>query len=246
MSATRKRFAGLRELASGALVGDTEAGLDSLLSSCQYTAMTSPQLRSVHDRQRESTRNAILDSAMVMLREEPALTLSHEAIALRSGIAARTVYRHFPTRGNLVGALWERIRDETGTRWPTTEADIAPSVRAQFAQFEKHETLVRASIVASATTDYPAHGSAEGRAAFGESLTAVIRGLSPAEGKRLVAMCVAMYSAPFWQMLRDRGKLSAEEARNAAAMALEAVISGAKARARVRKPRRTNHKEKRP
>jgi AcrR family transcriptional regulator len=183
---------------------------------------------------------------MRMLREEPASTVSHEAIADRSGIAARTVYRHFPTRGHLGGALWARIRDETGTRWPTTEADIALAVRAQFAQFEKHEAFVRASIVASATTAYTVHGSAEGRAAFQQSLAAVTRDLSPAESRRLVAVCVAMYSAPFWQMLRDRGKLSAEEARDAAATAFEAVISAAKARARVRKRKPTLHKETRP
>ena len=208
--------------------------------------MTSPQARSAHDRQRESTRKAILDSAMTMLREEPASTISHEAIADRSGIAARTVYRHFPTRGHLGAALWARIRDETGTRWPTTEADIAPAVRAQFAVFEKHATFVRATTFASSTTDARAHGSAEGRAAFGQSLAAVTRDLSPAEGRRLIAVCVAIYSAPFWQMLRDRGKLSAPEARDAAATALETVISAAKNRTRVRKPRSTNHKETRP
>ena len=183
---------------------------------------------------------------MRMLREDPASTVSHEAIAVRSGIAPRTVYRHFPTRGNLAGALWARMRDETGTRWPTTEADIAPSVRAQFAQFEEHATFVRASIVTPAMADYQAHGSAEGRAAFQQSLAAVTRDLSPAESRSLIAVCVAMYSAPFWQMLRDRGKLSAEEARQAAATAFEAVISAAKARARVLKRKPTIHKEKRP
>ena len=208
--------------------------------------MTSPQLRSAHDRQRESTRNAILDSAMRMLREEPASTVSHEAIADRSGIAPRTVYRHFPTRGHLGGALWARIRDETGTRWPTTEADITPSVRAQFAQFEKHEKFVRASMAASATADYREHGFAEGRAAFQQALATVTRDLSPTERRRLVAICVAMYSAPFWQMLRDRGKLPPEEASEAAVTAFEAVISAAKARARVRKRKPTLHKETRP
>lgn len=183
---------------------------------------------------------------MTMLREEPASTISHEAVADRSGIAARTVYRHFPTRGHLGAALWARIRDETGTRWPTTEADIAPAVRAQFAVFEKHAAFVRATLFASSTTDARAHGSAEGRAAFGQSLAAVTRDLSPADGRHLIATCVAMYSAPFWQMLRDRGKLSALEAREAAATALEAVISAAKHRARVRKPRSTDHQESRP
>lgn len=208
--------------------------------------MTSPKARSAHDRQRESTRTAILDGAMAILREDPASTISHEAIADRSGIAARTVYRHFPTRGHLGAALWARIRDETGTRWPTTEADIGPSVRAQFAQFEKHETFVRASMFATATAEYRVHGSAEGRAAFGQSLATVTRDLPPAESKRLIAICMAMYSAPFWQMLRDRGMLSAVEAREAAATALEAVIASAKDRARVRKPRSTNDREARP
>jgi AcrR family transcriptional regulator len=205
--------------------------------------MTSLPLQSAHIRQRESTRKAILDTATRMLHDDPASPVSHEAIADRSGIAARTVYRHFPTRGHLGGALWGRMRDETGTRWPATEADIAPSVRAQFAQFEEHEAFVRASIVTPAMANYQAHGSAEGRAAFQQSLATVTRDLSPAERRRLVAICVAIYSAPFWQMLRDRGKLSAEEAREAAATAFDAVISAAKARARARKRKPTLRKE---
>jgi AcrR family transcriptional regulator len=179
-----------------------------------------------------------------MLREKPESAISHEAIANRSGIAARTVYRHFPTRGHLGAALWARMRDETGTRWPTTEANIARSVRAQFAQFEKHQTFVRASILTPAMAQYQAHGSAEGRAAFQQSLAAVTRDLSAAERRRLIAVCVAIYSAPFWQMLRDRGKLSAEEAQQAAATAFEAVISAARARARAGKRKPILHQEK--
>lgn len=166
-----------------------------------------------------------------MLRDEPAEPFSHEAIAVRTGIAARTVYRHFPTRADLVGALWARLREDTGTRWPTTEADIAPATRAQFGQFEAHAALVRASIVASATADYPVHGSAEGRAAFRQSLAEVLTRLPAAEADRVVALCVAIYSAPFWQMLRDRGQLSGADAAEAATSAMDAVIAAAHARA---------------
>jgi len=105
---------------------------------------------------------------------------------------------------------------------------------------------VRATMFALATAEARTHGSVEGRAAFGQSLAAVTRGLSPAEGRRLLAVCMAIYSAPFWQMLRDRGKLSPLEAREAAAMALDTVISAAKNRTRVRKPRSTTNKETRP
>ena len=192
--------------------------------------MTQPKL-SAHERQRAVTRRAILDAALALLRDEPLEPFSHETIAARTGIAARTVYRHFPARADLIGALWQRLRDETGTRWPASEAEIGPAVRAQFGQFEAHAALVRASIVASGTTNYAAHGSAEGRAAFRHSLAAVLQAMPPAEGDRLVATCVGIYSAPFWQMLRDRGRLSGEDAAAAAAAALEAVIAAARARA---------------
>jgi AcrR family transcriptional regulator len=192
----------------------------------------SSEPKSPRIRQLEATRASILDAALAMLRDEPFEHFSHEAAAQRAGVAARTAYRHFPTRADLVRALWERLRDETGTHWPSTEAEILPATRAQFATFEAHSALVRASIVAAASTNYPAHGSTEGRAAFRKSLADITAGLPPDEADRLVAVCVAIYSAPFWQMLRDRGQLSNEQAAEAAAWALGALLDAARGRAR--------------
>jgi AcrR family transcriptional regulator len=168
---------------------------------------------------------------MRMLREEAGIPFSHEAVAERAGVAARTVFRHFPTRHDLTGALWERLRDETGTRWPSTEAEIVPMIRRLFDQFEQHAALVRTSLITAASSGYPVHGSAEGRAAFRRSLAALLEELRPADGDQVVATAVAIYSAPFWQMLRDRGQLSAEDAREAAATAINATIGSARARA---------------
>ena len=193
--------------------------------------MTTPDLRAPAARQRAATREAILDAALRMLRDEPTAPFSHETVAERAGVAARTVYRHFPARLDLTGALWERLRDSMGTRWPASENGILPAIRLLFDQFEAHATLTRASITAAASTGYPVHGSAEGRAAFRRSLAVLLAALPPAEGDRLVASCLAIYSAPFWQMLRDRGQLSAEEAREAAAAALQAVLDAARRRA---------------
>jgi AcrR family transcriptional regulator len=198
--------------------------------------MTGAPLASAATRQRAATRRAILDSALRMLRDEVDIPLSHDAVAERAGVAARTVFRHFPTRHDLTGALWERLRDETGTRWPSTEREIVPMLRGLFDQFERHEALVRNSLRTSASSGYAVHGSAEGRAAFRRSLAALIADLPRADGDRLVATAVAIYSAPFWQMLRDRGQLSAKDAREAAAIAMDATIAAAGAR--VRRARR--------
>ena len=183
------------------------------------------------ERQRAATRQAILDAAMRLLREQPTTPFSHETVADRARVAARTVYRHFPARADLTLALWERIRDTTGTRWPRREAEILPALRATFAQFEEHEALTRAAITAAASTGHPVHGAAEGRAAFREALADLLAILPPAEGDRVVAACLAVYSAPFWQMLRDRGQLAAVDACEAGVTAMDAVLTAARARA---------------
>jgi AcrR family transcriptional regulator len=193
--------------------------------------MSDRDVLSPAERQRAATRQAILDAALRLVREEPGVPFSHEAVAERAAVAARTVYRHFPARADLSRALWERIRDTTGTRWPRTEAAILPALRVTFEQFEAHEALTRAAIAAAASTGYPVHGSAEGRAAFREALADLLAVLPPDEGDHLVATCLAIYSAPFWQMLRDRGQLSAAGAREAGVAALAAVLSAARARA---------------
>jgi AcrR family transcriptional regulator len=196
--------------------------------------MHHPAVLSPAERQRATTRQAILDAAFRMLLEAPTTSFSHEAVAEWAGVAARTVYRHFPARADLTLALWERIRDTTGTRWPRREAEILPALRVTFDQFEERALLTRAVIAAAANTSHSVHGSAEGRAAFRRSLAAILGGLSAEEGDRLVGACLAIYSAPFWQMLRDRGQLSPAEAREAGAVAMEALLTAARARAALR------------
>ena len=182
------------------------------------------------ERQRAATRQAILDAALRLLREEPTAPFSHEAVAERATVAPRTVYRHFPARADLTRALWERIRDTTGTRWPRTEATILSALRVTFEQFDEHEALTRAVIASATHTNQPVHGSAEGRSAFREALANLLGVLPPDEGDRLVAACLAIYSAPFWQMLRDRGQISGEDARTAGVTVMGAVLTAARTR----------------
>ena len=201
--------------------------------------MDSTGPRRAAERQRASTRQAILDAALALMREQPTEPFTHEAVAERAAVSARTVYRHFPARRDLTAGLWTQLRDRTGTQWPRLEAEIAPSLRRTFQQFEEFSALTRAAIASAASTDYPVHGSAEGRSAFRRSLSDLIARLSEADGRALVANCVAIYSAPFWQMLRDRGQLPARRAEDAAVMAIEAVITSARQKAADRERKRS-------
>jgi len=176
------------------------------------------------ERLRSDTHQRLIESAFALLRDVPDTPLTHETVAAHSGVSARTAYRHFPTQDDLVAALWRHLRDRTGTRWPTTEAEIVPFLRELYAQFEQNDALTRAAIAALPRVNYAAHGAAEGREAFRQALADRCRKRTASEADQLIATCVAIYSAPFWQLLRDRGQLSARAAARAAVAAMRAVL----------------------
>jgi len=188
---------------------------------------------SLRTRQKTATRELILDTAVDLFHRGAEEPCSHESVAERAGMSARTVYRHFPTRADLLLALWERHREQTDTRFPTHEEELLPLVRAQFRHFEEHAPLVRAALASPASTEVLAHGWEQGHAAFQAALSGITPDLSAEQARWLVAVCQSIYSAPFWQMLRTRGRLSGEEAERAAAWAMEAVLAAARSAAKA-------------
>jgi hypothetical protein len=110
---------------------------------------------------------------------------------------------------------------------------LAAGGRRDFHIAAPHVQAVRAVLAPDTRRDRGGgvHRSAEGRAAFRRSLAALLDTMSDADGRRLVAACVAIYSAPFWQMLRDRGQLPARSAEDTAVTAMEAVITAARQKA---------------
>jgi AcrR family transcriptional regulator len=196
------------------------------------TAASWRQQQSAH------TRDHIVAAAKNLLLGAPTEPFSHERVAQVAGVGARTVYRHFPTRADLMQALWEKVRDETRTRFPSSAAEVVAFARTQFNEFNEREALVRASNAFPAARELRAQGSLEGRPAFRRSLAEITKNLSEWEQRRLVAICLAIYSAPFWMLLRDRGELVGEEPGDAAAWALSVLLQAAKKQTRPRRSAR--------
>ena len=186
--------------------------------------MTTPTKPNLRNRQLAATREQILDVAMSMLMTGAHAGFSHESIATAAGMGARTVYRHFPDRAELLQALWLRLRDETNTKFPAREEDIAAFLRLGFRSFDEHESLVRAILSSAAGIEVRERGGVEGRAAFARSLNDLLAGTGTKARNRVIAVFVAIYSAPFWQLLRDRGQLSGPEAGEAGAWLIEVLL----------------------
>ena len=190
--------------------------------------MTTPQPASLRDRQTATTRAEILDVAFEMLTRHPNDAFSHEAIAKKAGMGARTVYRHFPSRAELLQALWERLRGTTGIRFPTDEEEVVPFIRDVFQQFEDHQALVRAVLNSSVGTEVRKTGATRGRADLTKCLAKVLDGLPPRRQAQMVAVFLTVYSGNFWQTLRDRGGLSGPDAQEAAVWSVEALLAAAR------------------
>jgi AcrR family transcriptional regulator len=166
----------------------------------------------------------ILGAALDLLVERPERPFSHEAVAAAAGVGARTVYRYFPAQADLFEALWMRVRKQSGTVFPVSEAEIVPKLAALYRAFDENEKLVRAVMQSPAGARVRARGAAEGRKSFDASLREATRGLSAAQRRQVRAVFQGIHSAPFWEMLHDRGGLSGPEAVAAASWAAEALL----------------------
>jgi AcrR family transcriptional regulator len=190
--------------------------------------MPSSPAANLRERQTAATREQILDVAFEMLTRHPNDPFSHEAVARKAGMGARTVYRYFPSRAELLQAVWERLRGTTQIRFPTAEDEIVPFIRDMFQQFENNETLVRAMIDSPLGREVRARGSVKSRAELTRSLSKILPGLTARRQSQVVGLFLSLYSGNFWQALRDRGGLSAADAQEAAVWAMQALLDAAR------------------
>jgi AcrR family transcriptional regulator len=201
--------------------------------------MQAEQTITLREKHAAATRDQILDQAYALLVNDPDQPFSHEAIAARAGVGARTVYRYFPAQSDLYEALWLRVRKQAGTIFPSLEAQILPQIPILFGGFDRNEKVIRAVLESPAGHRIRERGAPEGRAAFSQSLAQLTADMSGAQKRQVVAIFLAIYSAPFWDLLRRRGGLSGGEAIAAAEWATSALIQA------LRKSRTTNNNRKR-
>lgn len=180
----------------------------------------------LRERQAAATRGLILDAAFGILTGEAREVISHELVAVRAGASARTIYRHFPTQADLYRALWdERLRDFIPPGFPTSADEIAPRAAEAFARFDANEAVIRTLMASPAGSRIRDRGGIEGRAAFEQALAPMVAHLDAEQRRVVVGVFVALFSSPYWSVLRDRAALSGPEAQRAVRWAMQALLA---------------------
>lgn len=99
------------------------------------------------DRQLALTRQLILDAAVGQLEAGAFHELTVRAIARQANLAERTLFRHFPSREELLDALAAEVSARLEIPpLPSSAADLPGAPRALYRAFEAHANLTKAAL----------------------------------------------------------------------------------------------------
>jgi AcrR family transcriptional regulator len=183
-------------------------------------------------RQAEDTRSAILEaSARVMARGIATLTMPD--IAREAGVSIPTVYRYFPTKQDLLDAIYpysERRAGRGALVVPTTIGELRAGVLRILDQLDSFDDLARAAMASPAAEEVRARSMPRRLALVGAMLDTVEPPLPPAGRDRIARLIVVLTSSQSLRTWRDHLGKSPDEV----ADEIEAIVKAAIAAERER------------
>jgi AcrR family transcriptional regulator len=182
--------------------------------------------------QAAQTRELILD-ALVRVMARGVAELSMPAVARESGVSLRTVYRHFPTKRDLLAALdthFERWMGYSLAPFPRDLDELAANIRQYFRALDGMDATTRAawsSQIMSEARDVV------GLSAKFQVLATVLDPLTTSLGERerarLFNVVATLFSRYTLQRMKDDLEITAEEAAESVVWAIQTLVRGATA-----------------
>jgi AcrR family transcriptional regulator len=160
--------------------------------------------------------------------------LTFAKVATEAAVPERTVYRHFPTREALLAAVyaWANQRIGFDGQLPTSSAEAAALVRRVFPGFDEIAPVIRELLIAPEARPARLSSVEERQRVALAMVDGEVPGLDPATRRRLAAALQLMTTAGTWLTLRDYWGMDGEEAGETAALAVDLLVRGARARRR--------------
>jgi AcrR family transcriptional regulator len=192
--------------------------------------MTSISLRDQHA---EMTRQRILGAVADLLEREDPEELTVPAVAEASGVSLRTIYRHYPTREQLLEAAGRWIGDELLQHpYPRDLDEVADLFEAGSRDFDERPGLVRALALSKLGRRVRGYRRRERLESIGRALQAELAGLGEPELRRAEAVIAYLHNMLAYTTMREENGLSGAEVGQAVGWAIRTLIEDLRKRNR--------------
>ncbi len=188
--------------------------------------MTPTDLR---ERQRQATRDQIIQAVHDVLAEESPATLSMPQIAERAGVSLRTLYRYFPTKEALVDGASESFRvPHSAVGGTVSLSTLGDYMSKQWAGFSESIGAIRAQHLTPAGRAMRDARLPRNRRSVSDAVVAEGIALAADDRARLTDLIVTVTSSSTYLELVDRMGYPPEDAARLAAWAAEAIVERAR------------------
>lgn len=190
-----------------------------------------PETRSysspLRNRQREYTRNLIMESVASLVADGRIHTFSVQDVANRAGISYASVYHHFPTREALLVEMYEWASEMTRAQMPPdppTIDQIPGWIEKSIPVFEQHAVVTQAIVTALAALNINPQSKQLRDNAIDKIIAEGVPHLSPEVARRAAAIIRYLASSHSWAILRQQFGLDTADTAAALTWALQLLI----------------------
>ena len=179
----------------------------------------------LRDRQAAVIREAILDALAGRLDHDEPDDVAMTQVAADAGISLRTLYRYFPTREAMFDAVGDHVVARLGLPREISGADDIGPVFLESARLgAQSPQLVRAMLWTRPGRRARSAHRRRRVASVTAALAEVTSHLPPAEARRREGAIVYLCNLPAWITVSEECGLSAEDARQGIAWAIETLV----------------------
>lgn len=184
--------------------------------------------------QAEETRARILDATGRVMAGGLAF-VSIPQVAREAGVSVPTIYRHFPTKHDLLAAVYPHAARRAGLEElviPRSMDELRAGLRAYFERTDSFGDLARAAMASPAADEVRRLNMPDRLAMFRRIADSIEPRPQEADRDRIARLLVVLTASSALRMWRDQLGSSVEEAADDVDWAIRAVIASATSRKR--------------
>jgi AcrR family transcriptional regulator len=184
----------------------------------------------LRERQAAVVRDAILDALADLLETTDPDDVALPQVAADAGVSTRTLYRYFATRDELFAAAGDHIVARLGLRTEITgPEEISSDFLRAAAEGARHPQLMKSMLHSSLGRRARSAHRARRVQGIMTALAEITSHLEPGEARRRGGAIAYLCSLSAWVTISEETGLSAEDAQQGVAWALDVLVADLRA-----------------